>query len=280
MAAQDLVTSIIASVTASSALAGIVIWLSREWISARLKTSIQHEYDQKLEAHKAHLKAENEVALLKLTTGLEREAALHAAAHASFAEGQKAAMERKLNAIDKLWDKILTLRGGLPPILTFIDVLTVDEYKGAKNHPTFQALSGELSQEKVATLAGGEGGQIEKVRPYIGEYLWALFFSYQAIMLRLLFLLHLGRDDAAKIEWHKDQGIRQLMEAVLTAGECNEFDQMQFGKVSWLQRRLESKILAESRKIISGEEFGAESLEQARLIQQRAAKVQADSKMA
>lgn len=99
-------------------------------------------------------------------------------------------------------------------------------------------------------------------------------------MLRLLFLLHLGRDDAAKIEWHKDQGIRQLMEAVLTAGECNEFDQMQFGKVSWLQRRLESKILAESRKIISGEEFGAESLEQARLIQQRAAKVQADSKMA
>ena len=280
MSFQDYIISILSSAVVSGALVGILIWLSREWMSARIKGSIQHEYDQKLEAHKAQLKAENEVAFLELRSAIEREAALHAAAHASFSEGQKAAMERKLNAVDRLWGQVIHLRGSLPPILTFIDVLTVDEYKGTKDHPTFQALSGELSPEKVAGMISKEDAPIENVRPYVGEYMWAIFFSYQAIMLRLLFLLHLGRDDAAKIEWHKDSGVRQLMEAVLRKKEIEEFDAMQFGKVSWLQRQLESKILTASAKVISGEEFGEEALKQARLIQQRAAQLQAETKTA
>jgi len=247
-------------------------------MSARIKGSIQHEYDQKLEAHKAQLKADNEVALIELRSAIEREAALHAAAHASFSEGQKAAMERKLSAVDRLWGQVIHLRASLPPILTFIDVLTVDEYRGAKDHPTFQTLSGNLSPEKIAEMINKDDVPIEKVRLYVGEYMWAIFFSYQAIMLRLLVLFHLGRNDAARIEWHKDSGARQLMEAVLMKKELEEFDAMQFGKISWLQRRLESKMLAASAKVISGEEFGEDALKQAKLIQQRAAQLQADSK--
>ena len=117
MTIQDLILSIIASATASGLLAGILIWLSREWISTRLKTTIQHEYDQELEIHKANLKAQSDLALLKLKTDLEKEATLHAAAHASFAEGQKAAIERKLIAVDELWSQILNLRNNLPPII-------------------------------------------------------------------------------------------------------------------------------------------------------------------
>lgn len=89
-------------------------------MSTRIKWSIQHEYDQKLEVHKAQLKAKNEVAFLELKASVEREAALHAVAHASFSEGQKAAMERKLSAVDKLWGKVINLRRSLPPILTFL----------------------------------------------------------------------------------------------------------------------------------------------------------------
>lgn len=274
MSFQDYILSILSSVVVSGALVAVLIWLSREWMSSRIKGSIQHEYDQKLEAHKAQLKAENEVFFLELKASVEREAALHAVANTSVSEGQKAAMERKLSAVDKLWEKIINLRGSLPPILSFIDVLTVDEYKGAKDHPNFQAMSGELSPEIIASIVDNKDGPIESIRPYVGEYMWAVFFSYQAIMFRVLFLLHLGRDDAAKIEWHKDSGIRQLMEAVLTRKELEEFDSTKFGKITWIQRQLESKILSASSKVISGEEFGAESLKQARLIQQHAAQLQ------
>ena len=117
-------------------------------------------------------------------------------------------------------------------------------------------------------------GSIERVRPYVGEYMWAIFYSYRASMLRLLYLLHLGLENADKMEWHKDSGIRGLMAVVLTPEELKEFDRIQLAKVSWLQKRLESKILSASRKVISGEEFGAESLEQAKIIQERAAQLE------
>ena len=84
-------------------------------------------------------------------------------------------------------------------------------------------------------------------------------------------------DDAAKLEWHKDGGTRQLIQAVLTSGELAEFDAAQFGKITWLQRRFDSKILLASRKLISGEEFGADGLEQARLIQQKAVSLQSET---
>jgi len=67
---------------------------------------------------------------------------------------------------------------------------------------------------------------------------------------------------------------------VLRKKEIEEFDAMHFGKVSWLQRRLESKILDASSKVISGEEFGEKALQQARLIQQSAAQLQAKTKKA
>jgi hypothetical protein len=102
----------------------------------------------------------------------------------------------------------------------------------------------------------------------------AVYFCYQAIFLRLLMLLRLGRNDASKLDWHKDGGIRQLMGAVLTAEELKEFDETSVSKVSWLQHRLESKLLTAAQKVISGERFGADSLEQARLIQQRIASVE------
>jgi len=46
---NEIVISVLASIAASGALVGVLVWLSKEWISARLRSSIQHEYDQKLE---------------------------------------------------------------------------------------------------------------------------------------------------------------------------------------------------------------------------------------
>jgi len=242
------------------------MWLFKEWLSARLKGSIKHEYDRKLEAFKTALKTEQEMAVLDIKTAVAREAAFHAAAHASFAEGQKASMERKLSAVDRLWSCVLQLRASLPPVLAVMDVMTVDEYTVAKDHRDLRALTTELTPEKLAALVPKS---VEEARPYVGEYLWAVFFSYQTVLIRILLLLHLGRTDAEKIEWHKDTGTRNLIEAVLTPAELRTFDQTQFRKAHWLQRQLEEKILAASQKIISGEAFGAESLGQATLIQQR-----------
>jgi hypothetical protein len=261
---------VITNIAVSAASSGLLIGLFKEWLSARLKASIQHEYDKKFETFKTQLKTEQELAILEIKTALAREAAFHAAAHTSFAEGQKAAMERKLSAVDRLWSGVVQFRAGLPPELALIEVMTVDEYKAAKDHPSFQRLAGVVSTERFSKLA--QPG-LEEVRPYVGEYMWAVFFCYQAIFIRISVLLHLGKTDAEKIEWHKDGGNQNLLKAVLTPEELQEFDKITFSKISWLQRRLESKLLMAAQKIISGVSFGTESLEQARLIQLRIAEL-------
>src|SRR5258708_1431526 len=264
------VSNVITGIAVSAVSSGLLMWLFKEWLSTRLKASIQHEYDRKLAMFKTQLKTEQELAILEIKTALARDAGFHAAAHTSFAEGQKAAMERKLSAIDRLWRGVVQFRAGLPPALNLIDVMSVEEYKEVKDHPSFQQLAGDLSTEKFAKLVAQD---IEEVRPYVGEYMWAVFRSYQAIPIRILVLMHLSRTDAEKIEWHKDTGNGNLLKAVLSSEELQEFDKTTLGKVSWLQRRLESKLLTAAQKIISGASFRAESLEQARLIQLRIAQL-------
>jgi len=54
----DFAVTIISSAAVSAALSGILLWLTKTWVSERLKNAIRAEYDTKLESHKAQLKAE------------------------------------------------------------------------------------------------------------------------------------------------------------------------------------------------------------------------------
>ena len=54
-----LLTSVLSSLSGSAAL----VFLTKSWISERLKASIKSEYDEKLETHKAQLQAQNHTQL-------------------------------------------------------------------------------------------------------------------------------------------------------------------------------------------------------------------------
>lgn len=58
------------SILASSVLNCFLIWLSKSWISERLKASIKHEYDQKYETFKASIQAQHNLELEKLRSEL------------------------------------------------------------------------------------------------------------------------------------------------------------------------------------------------------------------
>ena len=62
---------ILASAGFSAMFSGAIIWLFKSWISERLKNAIAHEYAQKLETHKAQLKAQSDVEIEKLKSELQ-----------------------------------------------------------------------------------------------------------------------------------------------------------------------------------------------------------------
>lgn len=256
---------------------GVVVWLLRDWISVRIRARIQHQYEQQLETHKARIKTESEKSILELQSEMQQKFIPYEAARISFMEGQKSSMERKLDSIDKLWACTLKLRK--LPLLAMrgVDMFQADEvakYKRFKDD--FEMAEGQIKwntkdwKKKMDEITED---RIEEVRPYIGEYLWAIFFSYQAICLRL-YVLHLGNSDEEKLKWYEDETICQIIKSVLAENELIEFNEMKLGKFTWFHKKLEAKILAASRKIISGEEFSAESLKQAELIQEQATKSQ------
>lgn len=72
-------STLFASVTVSALLSAALIWLGKAWISQRIQNSIRHEYDLKLETHKALLAAEQSRNLEKIkaelaTAGAEKNA--------------------------------------------------------------------------------------------------------------------------------------------------------------------------------------------------------------
>lgn len=165
----------------------------------------------------------------------------------------------------------MSARENIPAVMGFIDILTVDEYLSMGDHPDFKQLVGDLSHEKLAKIFKDNIGLLERVRPYVGEYLWAVFSTYQALITRVVFLIQLGEKDPKKLNWHQDGGIRQLLALSLTGQEVTEFEATKIGKIGWLQRNYEAKILQAMEKVISGQEFGEEALKQA---QEMEAKIQ------
>ena len=56
-------SAVFSSLLTSAALTGTLLWLTKTWIGERVKNDIKYQYDQKLESHKAQLKADQEVAI-------------------------------------------------------------------------------------------------------------------------------------------------------------------------------------------------------------------------
>lgn len=277
MELYSFITTLLASAAVSSTLTAAIIWIGRTWISERLRQSIQHEYDQKLAYLNSELKSESEKKSILFKTSFEKEAERLRFATSSIGATQQLAIERKLNALENLWEAILEARKNVPLVMGFLDILTVEEYKSSKNNPSFQQLVGKISIESLATMFSDNVGSRERIRPYVGEYLWALLSTYQALIARVALLLHWGAKDEEKLNWHKDKGVLQLIRIFLNAKECAEFEAVRVGKIGWLQSNLENKILSGIDAIVSGRQIADQALEQARFLEQKVRELNAEA---
>ena len=270
------VSSILAPSLISVVLLASLGWILKRWLGTKIDTI----YDQRAEAFRAAIQKDNELSLISFRDQLAKEAQLHASAFASFAAGQKASMERRLDAAETLWNSLLSFRRSLPSAFVVVDLLTVDELRDIHSHPTGKEVMRELSVEQVLAAIeshGLDGGGdqpnnycLESVRVHIDEQLWSLFSLYRAIMSRIWLKLAWSNSDNSHIYWYNDKHARKMIEAVLTSEEMADFDQPSSGKITKLREKLEEKILNELRRLVSGEASGSESLQQAKKYQQLA----------
>jgi hypothetical protein len=102
----NFLAQVLASVTVSTTLSVLLVWLTKTWISERFRSSIKGEYDQKLETHKAQLKAQSDVEIEKLRSQLSISTAEHQVRFANLHEKRAEVIATTYSLLRELFNKL------------------------------------------------------------------------------------------------------------------------------------------------------------------------------
>lgn len=248
-----------------SALA-VARWLFDQWVGARIKGAVETQYAKEVEKYRAELKAQADA----VRTEIETQRAVHAVATDAFAAAQRAAAERRLDAVRDTWNATLSCRRTASRLVGGLSFLTRDEVNRLLVDDKVRRLLPPISYDDVKEYLRAYG-QIDPIRPFIDEPLWAAFFGYQAFLGRTTILLKMAHDRIEQVTyWLDDPDTRALLVSLLSAEVVKRIEEMKIGGFNEAQRLMETHILEEARRIVSGRSASDDAHRHALLILERA----------
>lgn len=271
------ILNLFTSVTAGGVAGGLIIYLSRTWLSERLKNSIAHEYQIKLEGHKAELKAEQELAIEKIKLASEKERAIRSSAQELLLASRQASHDSRIEAVKSLWGSFLELKKNVPSYISIADLLNDKELKQFIDHPPLAKLIDDISIETINNFINSTSGKTEDIRPFIGELLYSYFFTYRAFVGSIMYGFLDGKEKGETTPWYKVERTLNMLNQALGEEVVSNLIKNNSSNFSNIQSEFEKRIIEHSAKIISGEESATFGLEQASLINKKAAELLASS---
>lgn len=241
-----------------------VAYLCRQLIEPRLKASVQHEFDQKLEVIRADFRKSEESFKADLRAKENQIAALQNGALSGMLSRQAALDKRRLEAIDQLWGGIETL---FPFKVATMFMKTIDFDKALRKaaedpraRDLFSQIAPKLDPKSIPKL------DVHRARPFVSEIAWALFSAYQAIVGYATMQLHILKTGVS-IDVLDPDAVSKL---VLTAlPHYSEYVELHGPKgYSHIVEPLEVELLKELQRMLSGEDSDRKSIEQAAKIMQ------------
>ena len=156
----------------NTALYGVVFLVARRFIEEWIGRSVQHRYDKLLEAQRAS----NEKELTQFRNVLDTQRDLVSSA---FLEARRPVAEKRLAAIQRLWDAIIEINVGAHPAVGLTN-LAIDA-------EMYQVLCAKADIPDLVTMGriyaeSDRNHEAEKGRLVSGEYLYALFYTYRAFI--------------------------------------------------------------------------------------------------
>lgn len=244
----------------STSLLAAVLWLLRSVISTRLRASVQHEFDQKVENLKAELRKSEESFKADLRSKETQIEALRAGALSGLASRQAAIDARRIQAVDQLWSAVQAL-GPAKSVSATIAVLKFEgASKASASDPRarqmFAALGGEGDPTKIHT------GEAEMARPFVSEMAWAIFSAYRSILSVAMIKMQLLKTGLDMPNIIDEDRIRRLITVVLPH-QADFIAKHDTGACHYLLDELESRLLQELRRVLQGAESDKEAIKQA-----------------
>lgn len=268
---------LITSITSGGVAGGVIIYLSRSWLSERLKGSISHEYQMKLESHKAELKAEQQVAIEKIKLESEKENAIRSSAQELLSTSRQASHEIRIEAVQCLWKSFLELKSSVPTYIQISDFLKDEEWDQFNNHPPLMEMLDGLSIESIAKTITGSSIKTDELRPFIGELLYSYFFTFRALLGAIMYGFLDGKEKGNIVPWQKIERNINMLVSALGKETVDKIMENKIANFQNLQDEFEKRIIEHSAKIVSGEESATFGLEQASAINSKASELLAAS---
>jgi hypothetical protein len=213
--------------------------------------------------------AEHNTQLEALRSDINRDHSTLIAAVESFSSIQQFSIERKIKAIEVMWDVMKKMQMLVGRAISFYDIFLPHEYdtKIAQDMVIDLKLNKTKISEDILTLQK----DVEKHRPFLGELLWNLFLAYDLFLGRLFILITENKSftrtkDGKTLPWFEDQFISNLLNPLLPKDRPNKImkgaQEIYPYMASWALSILEQKILLDVDRTISGKAMSDEALSQ------------------
>ena len=250
------------SITTTALLAS-ALWLARNLIATRLKKSVEHEFDTKLESVRAELRNKEESLKADLQAKAVEIAALRGGAMTAMASRQVALDKRRQEAVDQLWSAVTALG----PAKVVSSVMAVVKFEAAAEaaatnegfRKVFEAMGSGFDPKQI-DLSGAA-----QARPFVTPMAWALFSAYQSISMQAVVKLEMIKSGIAAKDLLEKDAIPRLLKAVLPhrAAYIDKFGDTGY---HYLLEELEEGLLNELRGMLDGVDADKASVEQAAAI--------------
>lgn len=162
--------------------------------------------------------------------------------------------QKRFSAVERLWEAVLDLKKSFQLTLFFYGILVPSEYDSMINENNALGAALNSTTEQAITDAGTRVEDIESLRPYIGDELWALFFTYRSFLMRLAYLLIVGKRKAHISDWREDQPVIEMLRRVIPSEALERIllPKENVSAVYNAESMLQSLILAKVQLITSG----------------------------
>lgn len=240
---------------------GIIGWLLRNWISARLAKSVGFEFDRKLELLKAEHRAAEERLRADLRAKEAEIATLRVGAMTALSNRQIAVDKRRLDAIDQLWASVLTLNKarGISLMMSMFKFEAVAERaeKDQKMRDFLKTIGGDFNISTDLKL-----DDASKARPFVSPLAWAIFIAMVAIVSNGVMRWHVAQGGLGAQDFSDHSALAKMIKAALP--EYSSYvDEHGIAGLHFLVEKLELKLLEEFRVTMSGVEADRSSVQQA-----------------
>lgn len=178
-----------------------------------------------------------------------------------------ASNQRRVEHLESVWEGMVDLKKNMPAITaTAYNILTREEIENlphSKNSfakasiDSFDSMTYFTSHSKVTA-------KIELSRPFIGDKLWEVFFTYQAFIGRLTFLMQDGLEKGKVTYWKDDLNfINQILGTVIKPEELKKLIENDITAFNNILTFLEFKAINDISEQLTGKRMTNESVEHA-----------------